>query len=76
MHAEVSAVRFCCRESSWLFCLYKSLNCLWGLRMSMCTNGAVFTGTRRQRGEKQRKMLTAVPHDHRSLTAVLMSAEL
>lgn len=42
----------------------------------MCTDRAAFTGMRGQRGEKEREMLTAVPHDHRSLAAVLMSAEL
>ncbi len=76
MHAEKCLiVHFCGREGSLLFCLYKSLNCLREARISMCTNGAVFRRMRRQRG-REREMLTAVPHDHRSLTAVLMSAEL
>lgn len=42
----------------------------------MITNGTAFIrGTERQRGA-QREKLTALPHNHRSLTVVLMSAEM
>lgn len=56
MHAEKCLiVRFCGREGSWLLCLYKSLNCLGGVHISMCANGAVFTGMRRQRRRKRER---------------------
>lgn len=79
-HAEKLSL-FAANKASGFLCLYKPTDCFWRVCVPVRT-GSVFTGVKRQRGkrkrgrEREREMLTAVLHDHRSLIAVLMSAEL
>lgn len=51
---KASIVRFCGREGSWLFCIYKPLGA-FGECAYHCTNGAVFTVMKRQRGRKRER---------------------
>lgn len=73
--ARMCALPVVAREAAGCFCLVTNLELASGERAYACTLGSVITST----GKTERRdgeMLTAVPQDHRSPAAVLMSAQL